>query len=242
MFTVAFIHKVKYQMNIFSGRVFKVVFTLLKWIPWKFHKISPVVSLKWEPFNSCQALRHVSLTHSGRVTHICVSKLTIIGSDNGLSPRWHQAIIWTNAAILSIRPKGTYFSEILIWNSEVFIQELALKCLIMAAILSRPQCVKACIINYISYFNWDAIAPPSYEFNYGLDKPQSKLTHPPPLDKKATISQTTFSNAFSWMKMLEFQFKFHWKLFLCVQLTIRIGDKSLPEPMLTQCTDAYMRR
>ena len=27
-----------------------------------------------------------SLTHWGRVTHICVSKLTIIGSDNGLSP------------------------------------------------------------------------------------------------------------------------------------------------------------
>ena len=26
------------------------------------------------------------LTHWGRVTHLCVSKLTIIGSDNGLSP------------------------------------------------------------------------------------------------------------------------------------------------------------
>ena len=29
-----------------------------------------------------------SLTHWGRVTHICVSKLTIIGSYNGLSPLW----------------------------------------------------------------------------------------------------------------------------------------------------------
>ena len=28
----------------------------------------------------------MGLTHWGRVTHICVSKLTIIGSDNGLSP------------------------------------------------------------------------------------------------------------------------------------------------------------
>ena len=35
-----------------------------------------------------------------RVMHICVSKLTIIGSDNGLSPGWRQAIIWTNAEIL----------------------------------------------------------------------------------------------------------------------------------------------
>ena len=33
------------------------------------------------------------LTHWGRVTHICVSKLTIIGPDNGLSPGRRQAII-----------------------------------------------------------------------------------------------------------------------------------------------------
>ena len=53
------------------------------------------------------------LTHWSRVMHICVSKFTIIGSDNGLSPGQHQAVIWTSAAILSIRPEGTYFSEIL---------------------------------------------------------------------------------------------------------------------------------
>ena len=53
-----------------------------------------------------------SLTHWGRVTHICVSKLTIIGADNGLSPGRHQAIIWTNAGILLIRTSGTNFSEI----------------------------------------------------------------------------------------------------------------------------------
>ena len=34
------------------------------------------------------------------------------------------------------------------------------------------------------------------------------------------ISQTTFSNAFSWMKMFEFRLKFHWSLFLRFQLTI----------------------
>ena len=52
------------------------------------------------------------LTHWGRVTHICVSKLTIIGSDNGLSPGRRQAIIKTNAGILLIRPLETNFSEI----------------------------------------------------------------------------------------------------------------------------------
>ena len=54
------------------------------------------------------------LTHWGRLTHICVGKLTIIGSDNGLSPGRRQAIIWTNAGILLIGPLGTNFSEIFI--------------------------------------------------------------------------------------------------------------------------------
>ena len=36
----------------------------------------------------------------GRVTHKCGSNLTIIGSDNGLSPGRRQAIIWTNDGIL----------------------------------------------------------------------------------------------------------------------------------------------
>ena len=48
------------------------------------------------------------------MTHICVSKLTIIGSDNGLSPDRRHAIIWTNAELLLIGPWGTNFSEILI--------------------------------------------------------------------------------------------------------------------------------
>ena len=34
-----------------------------------------------------------------------------IGSDNGLSPDRHQAIFWTNAGILFIRPLGTNISE-----------------------------------------------------------------------------------------------------------------------------------
>ena len=53
-------------------------------------------------------------THWGRVTHICVSKLTIIGSDNGLLPGLRQAIICTSDGILLIGPLWTNFSEILI--------------------------------------------------------------------------------------------------------------------------------
>ena len=46
------------------------------------------------------------LTHWGRVRHICVSQLIIIGSDNGLSPDRRQAIIWTNYGILLFEPLG----------------------------------------------------------------------------------------------------------------------------------------
>ena len=41
------------------------------------------------------------------MTQICVGKLTNIGSDNGLSPERHQAIICTNAGILLIGSLGT---------------------------------------------------------------------------------------------------------------------------------------
>ena len=54
------------------------------------------------------------LTHWGRVTHICVCKLAIICSNNGLSPGRRQVIIWTNVGILSIGPMVTNFSKILI--------------------------------------------------------------------------------------------------------------------------------
>ena len=54
------------------------------------------------------------LTHWGGVVHICVSKLTIIGSDNGLAPGRRQAIIWINAGILLLGPWESNFSDILI--------------------------------------------------------------------------------------------------------------------------------
>ena len=46
--------------------------------------------------------------------YICISNLTTIGLDNGLSLGWCQAIISTNGGILLIRPIGINFNEILI--------------------------------------------------------------------------------------------------------------------------------
>ena len=39
-------------------------------------------------------------------------------------------------------------------------------------------------------------------------------------DKINTISQTTFSNAFYWIKIYEFRLRFHWSLLLRFKLTI----------------------
>ena len=68
------------------------------------------------------------LTHWGRVTQIFVSKLNIIGSDNGLSPGRRQAIIWTNAGILLIGALGTNVSEILIKICTFSLKKMLLKC------------------------------------------------------------------------------------------------------------------
>ena len=67
------------------------------------------------------------LTHWGRVTHICVSKVTIIGSDNGLSPDRRQAIILTNAGVLLIGPFRTNFSENLIGIQTFLFKKMPLK-------------------------------------------------------------------------------------------------------------------
>ena len=82
-------------------------------------------------------------THWGRVTHICVSNLTIIGSDNGLLPGPCQAIIWINAGILLTGPLGTNFSEILIECLTFLFKKIQCVVCEMAAILSRPQCVNS---------------------------------------------------------------------------------------------------
>ena len=83
----------------------------------------------------------ILLIHWGRVTHTCISKLTIVGSDTGLSPSHYlnqcQDIVYRT------------LTNILQWNfnrnSYIFIQENAYENAIwkMEALLSRPQCVNS---------------------------------------------------------------------------------------------------
>ena len=72
------------------------------------------------------------------MTHICVSKFSIFGSDNGLSPDRRQAIIWTNAGLLLIRPLGTYFSESLIEILTFSFKKMRLK---VSSAKWRPFCL-----------------------------------------------------------------------------------------------------
>ena len=91
------------------------------------------------------------LTHWGRVTHICVSNLTIIGSDNGLAPARRQAIIWTNAGILLIGPCGTNFSEILIGIQTFSFKKIRLK---MSSAKFRPFCLSLNVLMEIPMLVW----------------------------------------------------------------------------------------
>ena len=84
------------------------------------------------------------LTHWGRVTHIRVVKITIIGSDNGLSPGRRQAIIWTNAGILLIGPLGTNFIKILIGIQTFSFKKMHLK---MSSAKWRPFCLGLNVLN-----------------------------------------------------------------------------------------------
>ena len=85
--------------------------------------------------------RGVMLTHWGRMMHICVSKLTTIGSDNSLSPPSHYLNQWWNIVNSNLRNKLQWNHK---QNSSIFIQENAFENVVceMASISSRPQWVK----------------------------------------------------------------------------------------------------
>ena len=108
---------------------------------WVSHKLSSM----YVHFDLCTPLTAVTgLTHWGRAAHICVSKITNIGSDNGLSPRRHQAIILTNAGMLLIRPFWTKFSKIVIEIQTISFKTMHLK----MSLKWRPFCPDLNVITW----------------------------------------------------------------------------------------------
>ena len=80
-------------------------------------------------------------------THICIGKLTIIGSDNGLLPRRWQIIIWTSIGILLIGPLGTNFSEILLE-----VQTLKKITLKMSSVKCCPFHFSLNVLSHLSFY------------------------------------------------------------------------------------------
>ena len=116
----------------------KVVRHAGQWQRWHFDNSNFSVStLFWITYfeRKDKSLYWIVVTHWGRATHICVGKLTIIASDNGLAPGRRQAIIWTNAGILLIRTLGTNFSEILIAIETFSFKKMLLK---LSSVKWRP--------------------------------------------------------------------------------------------------------
>ena len=100
--------------------------------------INSWISFEITSLNFIQITRANELTHWGWVTHICIRKLTIIGSSNCLSPSGHKTIIWTNAGILLIGPLGTNFNEILIEIYTFSFKKMHLK---ISSVKWRPFCL-----------------------------------------------------------------------------------------------------
>ena len=89
-------------------------------------------------------LSPLSFTQWGWAMHIYVGDLTIIGSDNGLSPGLGQVIIWTNVGILLIGPLGTNFSGILIEILTFWFNKM---CLNVSSAKWRPFCLGLNVLN-----------------------------------------------------------------------------------------------
>ena len=106
--------------------------------------LNKLVSVSYYCVHTCKTLAMMGWTHWGQMMHICVGKLTIIGSDNGLSPGRWQAIIWTGAGILLIGPLGINFNEILIRIQTFSIKKMLLK---MLSSKWHPFCLGLSVLN-----------------------------------------------------------------------------------------------
>ena len=107
------------------------------------HFIQCIEEIMWLCWYA-MSLEIYTLIHWGRVMHIYISKLSIIGSDNGLSPDRRQAIIWTNAGMLLIRTLGTNFSDFLSQIRAFSFKKMHLK---MSSGKWRPSCLGLNVLN-----------------------------------------------------------------------------------------------
>ena len=108
------------------------------------------LTLNQKEFRYCHGAR-------GRVTHICVSELTIIGSDNRFVA-WSAPSHYLNQCWYIVNwTHGNKFQ----WNVNrklyIFIQENVFEIVVreLVAILSRPQCVKDALAHHTGKLNFE---------------------------------------------------------------------------------------
>ena len=89
------------------------------------------------------------------MTHICVVNLTIMGSDNGVSPGRFQAITWTNVGILLIGPLGTNLNAMLITIHTFSFKKIHLQ---MSSGKWRPFCLGLNVSMQYVNANWRSYA------------------------------------------------------------------------------------
>ena len=92
----------------------------------------------WEKKSLLQIFFNSTLIYLGRVTHICFSKLTTIGSDNGLLPSYYMNQCW-KIVNWTLRNKLQWNLN---QNSYIFIQENAFENFVwqMVAISNNSMC------------------------------------------------------------------------------------------------------
>ena len=124
---------------------------------------------------------------------------------------------------------------ILSWSEEVLTEDFDILLLVhgyrnLHQVINRPKSIqsyniKICLEALLTYgvslmgFPPDKYPPITLPNGHLELIGEDDLTHWG-RDKMAAIWQTMLSNAFSWMKMVEFRLKFYGSLFLRVQLTI----------------------
>ena len=168
------------------------------------------------------------------MTHICVSDLTSIGSDNGLSPGRRQAIIRTNAGKLLIRPLGTNFSEFLV---EILIFSFKKMRLKVSSGKRRPFCLGLNeLTHYISELLWiDSVPVPIWHQQWLISFKEccsEKLHYRRRLIEMVKILQLKLSVALSWKIISCILIQISFNFFLRDELTFSTfsgSDKPLPE-------------
>ena len=181
--------------------------------------------------------------------------LSIIDSDNGLSPGRRQAIMWTNAGILLIGPLGTNFSKTLIVIYTFPFKKMHLK---LSSGKWRPFCLSLNVLKSLAT-----------QFIFLSQHGSSFID---PANKEATRFLAALKLWFNSSSFGQHGHLFADNIFrcifmnekLCILIKIslkfvcqgqidnnpalvqimawhKIGAKPLSEPMLNRFTDTYMR-